>query len=372
MTHRIVTALDSGVRAAAREVARAAREAIAPHVTQGNASYESRTKTMLARLGQILLPDTYAGLPIDNDGAALARLWNATEGKSEEQLRLHRMGLMTPEISQQWLSAAKWAASGFPLVTMGHRYCAALMATETNGEVLDAIELPFPAFVIDLPAGLISCDDQRSRPAPLDYIIVARFRSDSARSKRLDLRGKSGWVTFYFATSESTGLGLHRCDDHGEIFREPAPEVDDHSEGEKWAYATLTNRDTRCHALIRRLIAGVCLAMSDPKTIASRAATPCGTRAERRRNQRGSLYPELSIYQVGAPIQIDCRGSIREYLSGRAGSAPTIQFLVRGHWKRQHHGTNNASVKIIWVQPYWKGPVDGPIAVRPHVLPDAP
>ena len=60
----------------------------------------------------------------------------------------------------------------------------------------------------------------------------------------------------------------------------------------------------------------------------------------------------------------------RPRASGARRSAPSVQTLVRGHWKHQPHGKGRSERKYIFVEPYWRGPEDAPITVRPHALHD--
>ncbi|MBZ4398643.1 hypothetical protein [Myxococcus sp. AS-1-15] len=45
--------------------------------------------------------------------------------------------------------------------------------------------------------------------------------------------------------------------------------------------------------------------------------------------------------------------------SAGTGHPLVVRVRVSGHWKRQAHGTERRERKLIWVQPYWRGPDDG-------------
>lgn len=46
----------------------------------------------------------------------------------------------------------------------------------------------------------------------------------------------------------------------------------------------------------------------------------------------------------------------------------TIRVRVQGHWKSQPYGPNNSLRKIIWREPFWRGPLDGPEVKTVRVL----
>jgi hypothetical protein len=123
--------------------------------------------------------------------------------------------------------------------------------------------------------------------------------------------------------------------------------------------------DRRAFVLVSRLVCGVCLAMSDPDNI--KPPKESKTSSSHKEDPRDP--PVLRTYQLGKPIKLDFRPAIESYLNGtRKGGVPEVQTLVRGHWKMQTYGPHNSLRKAIHVSPYWRGPEDGPINVRDHVL----
>ena len=77
--------------------------------------------------------------------------------------------------------------------------------------------------------------------------------------------------------------------------------------------------------------------------------------------------PDHRVMVVGKPITVDVRDAVREYVA-HGHASPAIQSLVRGHQKRQVVGAGRASRKVIWIEPYWRGPKDAPIAARPYTV----
>jgi hypothetical protein len=69
-------------------------------------------------------------------------------------------------------------------------------------------------------------------------------------------------------------------------------------------------------------------------------------------------------------VKIDCRAAIASYIAGQRRASPSVQTLVRGHFKRAAHGPGRTERRWVQVEPYWRGPEDAPIALRPHRLPD--
>lgn len=125
--------------------------------------------------------------------------------------------------------------------------------------------------------------------------------------------------------------------------------------------------EERISVMAARLTAGLLIAMQQKVNFRERAIPA------RNSLRGGRSAPAHRIIIVGRPLKIDCGPAITAYVLGKkrgghAHGAPTIQVLVRGHYKRQVFGTNSGSRKIIWIKPYWRGPEDAPILTRPRTV----
>ncbi len=77
------------------------------------------------------------------------------------------------------------------------------------------------------------------------------------------------------------------------------------------------------------------------------------------------------ICYVGRALKVDCRQAVKRFLStgaGKKGGPQTVQTLVRGHHKKQPFGPRSTLRKVIWREPFWRGPEDAPIMTRPKLV----
>lgn len=124
--------------------------------------------------------------------------------------------------------------------------------------------------------------------------------------------------------------------------------------------ARLDDGTARLTLLARRLLAGLLL------TLDSTAAFSSKDRSRSASGGSGRDDPKHRVFQCGRPITVDCRPAIRAFLCGsKAGAPASVQTLVRGHYKRQVIGVSRTGRKVIWIEPYWRGPEDAPILARP-------
>lgn len=257
---------------------------------------------------------------------------------------LHHLGLL------------KWARSAYSTVTVGHTYAAALIATQVTPSVLPLVRLPWDAFVLEVPNGLLPLT--RIPRMGTDALMTSEIRRILVT--RLDPTTgpePSGPRVGFIAHAEAGG-NLWRFGEMRDLATEEGADLPD--------VTGMDTADERLAAALGRLVVNACLAMSSPENLTRLSGS--SPKGNKKGNKRGSPEPVHLHYKLGAPVTIDLRKEVREYLLGQRRSSPTVQTLVSGHWKLQHHGPQRSLAKTLWIQPYWRGPEDAPILVRPHHL----
>lgn len=260
------------------------------------------------------------------------------------------------DYATQLASAAEWAFDGFPSVVVGARYAAALCATRAPVEMLQDVQSPWPSWVLEVPDQLLTFVSAYAKEeTPVRRLLVSRYRRRRASG---ELQENSTWDWTAYTADGTTvyrfGVDTERL--LAEVVESPYSAA--------LFPCELTDQDDRTSALIGRLIVGVCLAMEAGHVKRAPKGPPP---AWRRRSKKAAPPPAGRVYVLGAPIQLDCRPSVRDYINGKRSAAPSVQHVVRGHWKNQPHGELNAHRKRIWVVPYWRGPDGAPVLLRDHV-----
>jgi hypothetical protein len=224
-----------------------------------------------------------------------------------------------PEYSRELIVfAAGWYCSGYPRVTIGHRHAAALMATKAGPQTLNDIRLPWESFVVDVPDKLVHSDN-----GWLQHLTISSVGP--------------GIVIATIGQSGGSGILVTSIDSLNRVSE--------------------TNRSLE---LACRLLFGVVLELNTHRAAQLHAR---GVKAIRR-DHSGRALP--TTFTLGRPIKIDCRDAVRDYSLGKRGNALTVQSLIRGHWKMQAHGPELSLRKPIFIEPYWRGPEDGPGVIRSH------
>jgi len=234
-----------------------------------------------------------------------------------------------------WVLA--WAMSGFQRVVVGHKLAASLMATRAGDDPEVMTCAPWTAYTIEIPSGLVQVNTH-GRVTSFDVVAVWHHAPDAVSYANIFSRDS------HFALTTKLTF--------------PLPEFDDVAVG---ALADDAGAVTRARDCLVRLVVGTELEMTDP----SRVKVPTTSHAK-----EDSPAPS-GVHRLLRDVKVDCRVTIAAYIAGQRRASPTVQTLVRGHFKRVAHGTGRADRKWIHVEPYWRGPEDAPVAVRPHRMPDA-
>jgi hypothetical protein len=323
-------------------------------------------KATLMKVAQFWWKRTYAHVPGDIEAFNL--YWKFLDqqpqvfGKTSET---------EPDILVNMLGA-RWCDQGFPVVTMGEKYCAALTATDIPKDMAEEVEAPWKCFLIEIPGTdlLQVWDPDEEASVRVTRILVQRHLSPKVALPTEPVPEPT-WQWRWLAFSD-TNQHIWRSGQAAEIlepvsFREQ--ELHHYYDPEReHAFVDQIAHDERLYITIGRLVINTCLALSNPENVKE-----IGSSHERYRNRSAkdprTGPPEQRVYQLGQPIKVDCRSAVKEWLGGhRKSSTVNVQFLVRGHWRNQAHGPKMALRSRRWIEPYWKGEKDAPIPLRSHKL----
>ncbi len=297
--------------------------------------------------------------PGQEDYEALKKLVVTFAKEGEKGVLLAYSMAQSGNTQAQFLALYRWAEGGFPVLSMGHKYAAALCCTTASKEAVDHARPPFHGYVIELPEGIVSMTDPHTGAAD-DVRLILVVRNDN------NVRTKTGWSWAYTALS-TKGYILYRCGVSSAELLPPDIEGATLEGGIGRSYL-VTENDQRACAIIGRLVVNTALAMSDPSRVPStggkvrhKMSNPFTGRAE--------PEPTARTYVLGRDVVLkhDLRPEVRRYLAGERKSL-SVQVLVSGHYKMQPHGPGSSLRKLIWRQPFWRGPEDAPIPIRSHVL----
>lgn len=219
------------------------------------------------------------------------------------------------------LAAHTWKKHGKNSFSIGESLALALLATETPKDT--EVCYPFEAFAFDFPEKVLPTVKQ---------VLVAR----------LTKKGE---------TQARTCICTRLID--GAILWDAHTTINDIDNTE-----TLTTDDKHTMRLVRRLVYNflLWLASVKPKIYPTKTEKP-HTKYELK--QEKSLPTEW-ILGRNVKISPELSAAVRETIingnSKHAAIKISIRFIVRGHFRNQAHGPNHALHKLIWIEPFMKGP----------------
>ena len=269
-------------------------------------------------------------------------LWEASyaQGMTDEEVRKNVVRSDAGFPAELVHFSAKWAVHAFQRLMTSHTFAAALMCSDVQREVLVGIEKQWDAFLVIVPNGMLIAD---------------RFEFTRVMIAVYDFGARMLLVT-------SDPMSRHRRSPVGLV--DEAPTLADLLVSEEADLAAETPA-SRCFVLAKRLVAGLLPNLQHEPNVKVR-------KVEARPKSKGrEAEPEHRIVTIGHPVEIDCRVAIKEYVEhGRAGrkhGPPTVQVMVRGHYRMQVCGVGRMERKKIWIQPHWRGPEAALIQTRAKV-----
>jgi hypothetical protein len=242
-----------------------------------------------------------------------------------------------------------WIDAGCPILTTSHTFGSALMCTNVPKDFSADLMLPWVSFVVQVPNGLIANDERdftRIRigalPAGGPAVMILEDPTNS-RTERMFWRivHDGDLATLLFPHEDEDEVPVNSV--HGSPVKDEDFKI-------------------RAMSLAQRLVVGLLYTMQYTTDFRERVKTSAKGAAR-------SGPPSHRVVVIGRPLAIDCRPAVARYLGQRSRSAPpSVQSLVRGHYKRQVVGVGRGGRKVIWVEPYWRGPEDAPILARPYAV----
>ncbi len=263
-----------------------------------------------------------------------------------ELMRVHKDNQQHAIDLQSSICLAGLYEYGFPTIEIGHKLAASLFAT-TPCE--DEPKLPFPVFMINLPNDLLFANDIEGNSTSLGPIVCGKLPSA--------VDGKPYW---FFVIGSDSKMCMYKSRLQYLEFISSTAEW--RGDGDSFG-CEIEDLDVRNHILISRLVSNVAMVMTAKQF--KRTGGAHKTWANNR--QRWRKEPQRRIFKLTQPVRHDFRRMIRDYSTGVIKKL-SVQSFVRGHWKRQPHGPERSLRRWIFVEPYWRGPEDAPIALRKHVL----
>jgi hypothetical protein len=249
--------------------------------------------------------------------------------------------------SKMLLVFATWAHAGLQSVVLGHKLAAALMATTARGALDESARLPWPAFELQIPAGLLATSYGD---------VTLAYVSETPEWLPIKRDAHTAGVTVLYHDPATLG--------HVSLRSVAALADSDSIDDMEQMNGLLSpgrfdaDQEQRVRHLLLRLVTGVLLLINT-----ARADKPLAYPDRKARPDKRGL-PRPSVHKLEHSVTIDCRQMVYDYVRGVRRSSPSVTTLVRGHWRQQPHGTGRALRRAQWISPFWRGPEGAPTTVH--------
>jgi hypothetical protein len=219
--------------------------------------------------------------------------------------------------------SANWASFGFNVFKITHGLTSLLLLTDVER---GAVDLPFPAFQIDLPGNFVP--SARVPGAFIERIVVHQYESQGVRHL---------WWMLYLSEG-----GVYPYKRHMAVIDDPTPIEAGGTEG--------GNRDAATTIHILRTLGSF---------LACRTEVPVLENAKAVARAEAKGVSTARVFVAGRTVKI--RPEIMRAVATAASDGAPLwklqhRHVVRGHWRNQACGPRLSERRKTWIEPYWKGP----------------
>lgn len=266
----------------------------------------------------------------------------------------------------------RWYDGGCPRFRLSHGLTTELSLTDPSGVPMEEVRQPFPTYLVELPrsGSPITWSSHHAGDAEPAYLFVhtivgagpigapskapaSEWMEMFARHRQPD--GPRSLNVCIFSTVKAPHSFLARSDvlDTPVVTVRPAPRA---SDPERAPF----DDDEGAMTMAWRLAFNIPLYLRHH---------PSGTIGGGKTVNHDHGIRSV-LYEIGADVPLNrelrdaaraaCRGDEKKWSLAK-------RFIVRGHWKQQAFGPGRVDRKLIFVEPYWKGPAESPLVARAHV-----
>lgn len=272
------------------------------------------------------------------------------------------------------IAMGRWHQYGQKIYEVSRGLTQRLANTRLTGVTTDVLKLPFPAIAIRVPTDMgmefheilvvetpeyeIGKNTKLLTEGPngKEYTDVAQKIRDAGKCPR-SWRISASRIEDAAGTEETLSVGTIRLwpgQDLGEALKDCLyAEWGDQTQ-QAMAFAINTVLYTSWPDTGEEFEERVSKDWLDAKQAVTRSN---GYKKERAKAKLKGLWAEQRIY-LGAKVPFM---SAPEEEKNGAGHKIAVRTLVSGHWKMQPHGPRWTERKLIRVEPFWRGPMDGPV-----------
>lgn len=252
-------------------------------------------------------------------------------------------------------SSLRWAELGMPTFNLTEDLAANLLLTDCSALYGCDIILPFEAFAIKVPSGLISYLGYDDEEVPIDHVVVHRYSTSDGDQVFMAAQAASGHPPLFRVSD------MFKDDEKIKSFIQAAERAEGNLCEDGLSYE---EKDKEAMGSIARLIVNLAVYISGMKERGEWADNPVDPKVAKSRRKKGKK-PLPKEWRLGGSIKLDpnLRMAARSSSQRSAEWRMIARHMVRGHYKRQAYGPQRELRKVVKIEPYWRGP-DSPVMER--------
>lgn len=268
---------------------------------------------------------------------------------------------------------ARWNKFGMPVFQVTKDLLAGLALTDPSNVPVEELQLPFPAFIIDLPDDFweLENDDavrysdtlarmnltKKGESTAISFVTVSTMKSfitdrqdaeedlisiNSTSKGGISMWDRLGWPPEGETIGTWPLLGVKNPD-------------------ERYTWGVVKDQERAIQVCIRQLIINLSLYIQGHGRGERASAIKKGGKKRKKQSKISNTWIIGRNIKVGPEVVSAAKAAG----VARKGWKVKVRSIVRGHFKSQPHGEGRALRKRIFVKPYPRGPKEG--IAMPHI-----
>ena len=269
---------------------------------------------------------------------------------------------------------ATWASYGFPTFELGADTSASMLLTDPSSVPWEDVVFPFPTFSVLLPypASPLWYTNAVDVPIPAQHVLFHQCRTMPPWVDQEKVYKLGGWPALKELHVDSYFMMLMGPSDSTNLWHTyTAPSAGDKTDsflgvlGADWfdpaAEGMPGELDVHALKAAGRLVVNLAIYIADLQSKGE--WSPFGVKRKAKKGK--STYPVRRWVLNSIKLAPALRRAADTRMLGSPQWKVEARHLVRGHWKSQPCGKGRLERKRVAVQPYWRGPEDGPVLPKP-------
>jgi len=261
---------------------------------------------------------------------------------------------------------------GSKIYSISHNLSMRFKATNIKSVPIELLKLPFKSFQLNIPEGVLKYQTYEGKDIFIKEIIVTDFYEKENQKRYLHINHRTYDDIGYFKITIGEDE-VHKCVDESIKSMAEFAEKEREATGQEPEFNELHKQEIKdIFEFTVKSILYITGADADVRWVDESLGLTSQLARAKARGKRKKLERRLAnakkMYLVGHTIILSREEKVMYRGLEQGLWKLSYRFIVQGHWRQQAYGEKNSLRKLIFIEPFWKGPKFSDVVNNPHLI----